>query len=135
MLYPARAEGLVNSTITICYNDDATQSILRKCTGRCKLHRSQEKINHLMDMDEIKLFAKKWERNRIPNRGCEDIKWLYRDGKICHANIEKKKKTLDRRNRTSKSRKMRTPEEKANYKYLGILEADTIKHAEIKGKN
>ena len=32
--------------------------ILRKCTARYKLRRLQEKINHLMYMDDIKLFAK-----------------------------------------------------------------------------
>ena len=32
--------------------------ILRKCTGECKLYKSQEKINHLMYIDDIKLFAK-----------------------------------------------------------------------------
>ena len=33
--------------------------ILRKCTAGYKLRRSQEKINHLMYMDDIKLFSKK----------------------------------------------------------------------------
>ena len=32
--------------------------ILRKCKAGYKLSRSQEKINHLMYMDDIKLFAK-----------------------------------------------------------------------------
>ena len=32
--------------------------ILRKCTAGYKLSRSQEKINHLIYMDDIKLFAK-----------------------------------------------------------------------------
>ena len=32
--------------------------ILRKFTAGYKLSRSQEKINHLMYMDDIKLFAK-----------------------------------------------------------------------------
>ena len=32
---------------------------LRKCTAGYKLRKSQEKINHLMYMDDIKLFAKK----------------------------------------------------------------------------
>ena len=32
--------------------------ILRNCTTRYKLSRSQDKINHLMYMDDIKLFAK-----------------------------------------------------------------------------
>ena len=33
--------------------------ILRKCAAGYKLSRSQEKINHLIYMDDIKLFAKK----------------------------------------------------------------------------
>ena len=32
--------------------------ILRKCTTGYKLSRSQEKINHLIYMDDIRLFAK-----------------------------------------------------------------------------
>ena len=32
--------------------------ILRKCTAGYKLSRSQEKVNHLMYMDDFKLFAK-----------------------------------------------------------------------------
>ena len=32
--------------------------VLRKCTAGYKLSRSQEKINNLMYMDDIKLFAK-----------------------------------------------------------------------------
>ena len=32
--------------------------ILRKCQTRYKLSKSQEKINHLMYMDNIKLFVK-----------------------------------------------------------------------------
>ena len=33
--------------------------LLRKSTGGYKLSRSQEKINHLMNMDDIELFANK----------------------------------------------------------------------------
>ena len=32
--------------------------ILRKCTGGYKIHKLQEKFNHFMYMDDIKLFAK-----------------------------------------------------------------------------
>ena len=32
--------------------------IFRKCTGGYKLHETQEKSNHLMYMDDIKLFGK-----------------------------------------------------------------------------
>ena len=39
------------------------------------------------------------------------------------------------RNRTSKSRKIKTLDEKINFKYLGMLEVDTIKQAKVKEKN
>ena len=32
--------------------------ILRKCTDGYQLNKSQEKVNHLKYMDDIKLFAK-----------------------------------------------------------------------------
>ena len=50
---------------------------------------------------------------------------------MCHANKEKQKTTNDG---TSKSRKNQNAWRKGNYKYLGILEADTIKHAKLKKK-
>ena len=53
---------------------------LRKCTGGYKLHKLQEKINHLMYMNDIELFAKN-EREletliyvvKIYGEGIEDI--------------------------------------------------------------
>ena len=42
MSYPARAEGLVNSTVM------PLTHILRKCTAGYEVSRLQEKINHLM---------------------------------------------------------------------------------------
>ena len=39
--------------------------ILRKCTAGYKLSRSQEKINHLIYMDYIKLFAKNEKEQEI----------------------------------------------------------------------
>ena len=50
------------------------------------------------------------------------------------ADNEKRKITNDGRNRTTKSRKIKTFGEKVTYKYLGILEMDIIKHAEMKEK-
>ena len=43
--------------ITIC-NVMHLNYIFRKCTGDSKFIKSQEKINHLIFMDDIKLFAK-----------------------------------------------------------------------------
>ena len=47
--------------------------ILRKYIGIYKIHKSQEKIKHLNDMDVIKLFAKNEKRIRNPNINSEDI--------------------------------------------------------------
>ena len=74
------------------------------------------------------------------NVGREDTQSEYRDGiwhkKMCPVNNEKWKTTNGRKNRTSKSRKKkkkkRTLGEKENYNYLEILEADTVKQAEMK---
>ena len=48
-----------------------------------------------------------------------------------HASNEKRQTIHDGRSRIIKSRKTEKPEKKA-YKYLGILEADTIKQVEMK---
>ena len=55
---------------------------------------------------------------------------------MCHDNNEKPETVNDGRNTTTKSKKKqnRTLREKETYKYLGILEADTIKQAEMKEK-
>ena len=45
-------------TITIYNCDDALNHILRKCIAGYKLTKSLEKINHLMYIDDTKLFAK-----------------------------------------------------------------------------
>ena len=53
--FPRRC--IVTPTIHNCH-DANKKKILRKCTAGYKLSRSQEKINHLMYLDDIKLFAK-----------------------------------------------------------------------------
>ena len=53
---------------------------------------------------------------------------------MCYASNEKRQTKPDRRNGTPKSNKIRTFGKKETYKYLGILEADTIKQVEMKEK-
>ena len=75
-------------------NDKPLNHILRKCTNGYKLSKSQEKINHLMYMDDIKLSAKNEKEFGNPNTGGEDIQSGHRDEiwhwKMCHANYEKR---------------------------------------------
>ena len=86
------------------------------CTRGNKLHKSQKKINHLMYMDDSKLFDKNEKRIGNLNTDRENIQSGYRDGiwhrKICHANNEKRKTTSDERCKTMKSRKKSEHSEK-----------------------
>ena len=80
--------------------------ILRKCIGGYKLNRSQEKINHIMYMDDIKLFAKNERELEILIHAVriysQNIGMEFGIEK-CHASHEKWQTTYDWRNRTTKS--------------------------------
>ena len=53
--------------------------ILRKCTAGFKLSRSQGMVNHLMYMNDIKLFAKNEKRNGNSNTRCQNIESGHRN--------------------------------------------------------
>ena len=68
--------------------------ILRKCTAGYKLSKSKEKINHLMYMDDIRLFGKNEKELETQTQSG------YRDG-ICHARNEKRQTKPDGLNGTT----------------------------------
>ena len=112
--------------------------IVRKCTAGNKLSRSQEKINHLMDMDDIKLFAK----NEKELETFIHVVRLYSQDKGMGFCIEKcamlvmksgKRHMTDEMERPNHD-KIRTLGDNETYKYLGNLEADTIKQVKMKDK-
>ena len=113
--------------------------ILRKCTPVYKLSRSQEKINHLMYMDDIKLFSKNEKELETLIHAVR----IYSQGIGMEFGIEKSALLVmksDKRHLTDgmelpNQDKIRTLGEKETYKYLSILKADTIKQVEIKEKN
>ena len=110
--------------------------IPRKCTAEYKFSKSQEKINHLMYMVDIKLFAKKRKRIGNPNTNCENIQSRYRNG-IWHRKCAMLVMKCGKRRMTDGVELptqiiIRTLREKETYKYLGIVEADTIKQVEMK---
>ena len=112
--------------------------ILRKYTARYKFSRSQEKINHLMYMDDIKLFAKIEK----------ELETLIHTIRIYSKNIgiefglekcallvmKSGKRHLTDGIELPNQDKIRTLAENETYKYLGILEADSIKQVEMKDK-
>ena len=76
--------------------------IIRKCTVGYKLSKSQEKINQLMYMDDIKLFAKN-EKRTGKEHAISHIQWSgIWHRKMRHARNKKWQTTLDGRNGTTK---------------------------------
>ena len=112
--------------------------LLRKCTAGHKLSRSEEKINHLMYMDNIKLYAKN-------EKGLETVIHtvrIYSQDIGMEFGIEKCAMLViksGKRHRTvgielPNQDKFRTLGENNAYKYFRILEADTINQVEGKDK-
>ena len=113
-------------------------SILRKCTAGYKLGRSQEKVNHLMYVDDIILFAKNEKELgtlihtvRIYSR---DIGMGFGIEKCAMLVMKSGKRLLTGGMELPKKDKIKTLAENETYKYLGILEVDTIKQEEMKEK-
>ena len=80
--------------------------IHRKCIDGFKLSKLQEKINHLMYMDDIKL-CQKWKSTRNFYTGTENRYIRMESGieKMCHAINEKRQTTPDGRNGSTKLKK------------------------------
>ena len=110
--------------------------ILRKCPAGYKLSKSQEKINHLMYMDDIKLFAKNEKELETLIHAVR----IYSQGIGMEFGIEKcailvmksRKRHMTDGMELPNHNRIGTLEENETYKYLGILEADTIKQVQMK---
>ena len=107
--------------------------ILRKCTVEYKLSRSQEKINQVMYMDDIKLFAK----NETELETLIHAIRIYSQYIGMEYGIEKCAILVMKSGKTDRMQlpnqdKMTTLPENESYFYLGILETDTIKQWKTK---
>ena len=100
--------------------------ILRKCIGNPKFTKSQEKINPLMYIDDIKPFAKNEKEletttdNMAIQSGYMNGIWLR---KMCSAYNQKRERTDNGRNRTVKSRKNQNAWRKGNLRVLRNIES------------
>ena len=132
--FPRRC--IVIPTIHNCH--DPTKQHTQKCTAGHNLNRSQQKINHLMYMDDIKLFTKNEKELktlihtvRIYN---QDIGVEFGIEKCALLVMKSGKRHMTDAMELPNQDKMRTLAENETFKYVGILEADTIKQVEMKGK-
>ena len=120
-----------NETATIPVN-----RLIRKCTERYKLQKSKEKINHLMYIDDIKLFAK----NEKELETIMQAMRIYIQHIRMEFGIEKCAMLILRWRQMTEGKelpnqeKIGRREEKETYKYFGWLEADNIKHPEKEKK-
>ena len=112
--------------------------ILRKCTARYKLSKFQEEINHLIYMNNIKLPARNEKELETLIHAIriysQDIGMEFGIEKCAMLVMKSGKWHLIDRMELPNQDKIRTLRKKEIHKYLGILEADTIKQAEMKEK-
>ena len=110
--------------------------IPRKCTVGYKLSRSLEKINHLMYMDHIKLFAKSERELKALTHAVriysQDIGMGFGIEKCAMLVMKSGKRHMTDGMELPNHDRIRTLEENETYKYLGILEAVTIKQVQMK---
>ena len=111
--------------------------ILRKCICGYKLHKSEERINHLIYMEDIKLFVKNEKELETLIQAVR----IYSDDKgikFCTEKcamliIKSRKRQMTERRELPNRDEIRTLEEKETYKCLGILKVDT-RYGKIKKK-
>ena len=131
-------QGNVLSPLLFIIATMSLSHILRKCTPRYNLSKSQEKINHIMYIDDIKLFAKyekELETLILADRiYSQDIGMEFGIEKCAMLVMKSGKRHLTDGMELPNQDKIRTLGEKETYKYLGILEDDNIKQVEMKEK-
>ena len=96
--------------------------VLRKCTGEYKLHKSQEKINHLMYIDNIRLFAKNEKELETLIQAvriyCQDIRMEFGTEKCTQLIIRSRKRQMTGGIELTKSRKKQNAWGKGNLRVL-----------------
>ena len=110
--------------------------IFRKSTGRYKLTNLLEKINHLVYLKDKKLFTKNEKELETPIQlvriYSQDIGMVFGSEKCTMLIIRNRKQHMSEVIELLNKEKVRTLIEKETYKYLGIIETDTIKQEDMK---
>ena len=109
--------------------------VLRQTKTFNEIKKGGKKINHLLLMDDLTLFAENEDQiDRLVNTVrifSQDIKMEFGLPK-CGVLIMKRGKVVKSEEISIPDGKMMKNLEEGGYKYLGILEADSVKHEEMK---
>ena len=112
--------------------------ILRKTSPGYEFANSKEKINHLLLMDDLKLYSKTEKTlDSLVQTVCifsTDIKMEFGIENCAVLVLKRGKVVKSEGIKLPDNKKMRLLEENEGYKYLGILQADQIKEKEMKEK-
>ena len=113
--------------------------ILRNTQAGYKISKSEEKINHLLFMDDLKLYSKNEKELdslvQTVRIFSDDIGMDFGISKCAVLVMNRGKKIKSDGIALPDGRKLRSLEENDDcYKYLGVLEADDVLHLEMKEK-
>ena len=126
-------ENSLSSLQFVGSNDDT--HLLRKCTEGYKFTKSQKRLMTLCTWMTLNYLSKKWKKKKLTWHLDTNNKNIQPEIEQWNCGIEKCA-TLIMKTRTRETTEgiellrqesIRTLREKENYKYLGILEADTMK--------
>ena len=110
--------------------------VLRKCQDGFEFTKSKAKLNHLLYMDDLKLYAK--NENSLTSLVqtvrifSSDIGMEFGVDKCAVLILKRGKKTLSDGIDLPHGKQIKSLNTNDSYKYLGVLEADTIKYDEMK---
>ena len=112
--------------------------ILRKASPGYEFASSKEKINHLLYMDDLKLYSKTEKALdsliQTVRIFSNDIKMEFGIEKCAILVLKRRKVVKSEGIKLPDNRKMRSLNANEEYKYLGILQADQIKQKKMKEK-
>ena len=112
--------------------------VLRKIKMSYSLGKKQESVNHLLFMDDLKLYAKSEDQIDSLIHSVliftDDIKMEFGLSKCTMIVIKRGKLVRSEGIKMPDGEVLKSLEEGDEYKYLGVLEADNIKHETMKNK-
>ena len=123
-------------SFSVCFNIDSIKSDLRKAKAAYEFSRSKQKTNHLLFMNDLKLYSRiEKELDSLVQTShifSKDIEMEFRIEECAMLVVEKGKIVKSIGIELLDGKVVKSLQEGESYRYLGILEADRFLREEIK---